>query len=37
MTFIDKKLDRYVEIEPEALEATGGDGFWPVPLREVEP
>ena len=23
------------EIEPEALEAVGGDGFWPAPLREV--
>ena len=36
-TVIDRKLDTYAEIEPEILEAAGGDGFWPVPLREVEP
>ena len=35
MTLIDEKLDRYVDLDPEALEATGGDGFWPVPIREV--
>ncbi len=34
-TVIDKKLDTYIEIEPESLEATGGDKFWPVPIREV--
>ncbi len=34
-TVIDQKLDRYTEIEPEALEVTGGDGFWPAPLRKV--
>ena len=28
-TIIDRKL------EPEVLEATGGDGFWPAPLHEV--
>ena len=35
MTLIDQKLDRYTELEPEALEAAGGDGFWPVPVRKV--
>ena len=34
-TIIDKKLDTYVDLDPEALEATGGDGFWPAPIREV--
>ena len=35
MTLIDQKLDRYAEIDPEALEAAGGDQFWPAPLHEV--
>ena len=35
MTLIDKKLDRYAEIELETLEVVGGDGFWSAPLREV--
>ena len=34
-TIIDKKLDTYTEIEPEALEAAGGDVFPPVPIHEV--
>jgi hypothetical protein len=34
-TIIDRKLDTYAELEPEVLEAAGGDRFWPVPLREV--
>ena len=34
-TVIDQKLDTYIEIEIEALETAGGDGFWPAPLREV--
>ena len=34
-TIIDQKLERYAGLEPEALEATGGDRFWPAPLREV--
>ncbi len=34
-TVIDEKLDTYAELEPAALEATGGDGFWQPPLREV--
>ncbi len=36
MTIIDEKLARYAELEPETLEATGGDDFWPVPLHGVE-
>ena len=35
MTLIDQKIDRYAEIEPEALEVTGGDKFSPAPLNEV--
>ncbi len=34
-TIIDQKLDTYAELEPEALEVAGGDGFWPVPGRKV--
>ena len=37
MTIIDQKLDTYGKLHPEALEVTGGDRFWPAPLREVEP
>ncbi len=36
-TVIDKKLDTYAELDPEALEATGGDGFWQSPLHGVDP
>ncbi len=36
-TIIDQKLKKYASLDPEALEATGGDGFWPVPVRKVEP
>ncbi len=36
-TIIDQKLDTYAELEPEALEVTGGDRFWPVPVRKVWP
>ncbi len=35
MTVIDRKLERYAQLEPEVLEATGGDRFWPAPLWEV--
>ena len=35
MTLVDQKLDRYAQLEPEALEVAGGDDFWPVPAREV--
>ncbi len=34
-TIIDQKLDTYAELEPETLEVTGGDDFWPLPLRVV--
>ena len=34
-TVIDRKLDTYAEIDPEALAAAGGDDFWPAPLSEV--
>ncbi len=35
-TIIDRKLDTYAEIEPETLEAAGGDDFWQPPLHGVE-
>ena len=36
MTIIYQKLDTYTEIEPEALEATGGNDFWSVPIHGVK-
>ncbi len=35
-TIIDRKVDTYVELDPEALEAAGGDDFSPVPIHGVE-
>ena len=35
-TVIDQKLDTYADLDLEALEATGGDKFWPAPLNMVE-
>ncbi len=37
MTLIDRKIDTYAALKPEALKSTGGSGFWPAPLRQVEP
>ena len=34
-TLIDQKIDTYASLDPEALETTGGNGFWPPPLRGV--
>ena len=34
-TIVDRKLDTYAGLDPEALEITGGDKFWPAPLRKV--
>ena len=34
-TIIDQKLERYAELEPETLEAAGGDDFWQPPMHEV--
>ncbi len=34
-TVIDRKLDTYLELEPEVLEAAGGDRFWQPPLHRV--
>ena len=36
-TIIDQKLDTYLEIEPEVLDAAGGDEFWQPPIHEVQP
>ena len=35
-SIIDQKLERYAALDPETLEATGGDEFWPAPLHGVE-
>ena len=34
-TPIEQKLDTFAELEPETLEAAGGDDFWPAPLHQV--
>ncbi len=34
-TLIDQKIDTYASLDSEALEVTGGDGFWPAPLHDV--
>ena len=34
-TVVDKKLSRYADLDPEAVEAAGAGDFWPAPLREV--
>ncbi len=34
-TIIDQKLERYAELEPETIEAAGGDDFWQPPIHEV--
>ncbi len=36
-SIIDRKLERYAALDPEALEATGGNDFWPAPIHEVQP
>jgi hypothetical protein len=35
MPTIAEKLRRYASIDPQALQALGGDDFWPAPLHEV--
>ena len=34
-TIVDRKLDRYAEIDPAAIEAVGGERFWSTPLHEL--
>ena len=34
-TLIDQKLATYAELDPKAIEAVEGAGFWPAPLHEV--
>ncbi len=36
-TIVDQKLATYAELNVGALELAGGDGYWPAPLREVDP
>ncbi len=35
MTGIDQKIEKYINIEPAALEAAGGNKFPPLPIHEV--
>ncbi len=36
-TIIDRKVDTYVELDPEVLETAGGDDFSPLPIHKVQP
>ena len=36
-TIIDRKLERYIELTPEQLKATGGDHFPPTPIHQARP
>ncbi len=36
-TIIERKIEVFAQLEPEAIEAAGGDRFCPAPLREVGP
>ena len=33
---VERKIDKYTEIEPEVLQAAGGDEFWPAPVHGVD-
>ena len=35
-TSIEQTIEHFAKIEPETLQATGGDNFWQPPLHEVE-
>ena len=37
MALIDQKIDRYAQLDPDALEVTSGDDFWQPPLHGVDP
>ena len=34
-TIVDQKLDIYVDLDPMAIEAVGGDDFWQPPIHGV--
>ena len=36
-TIVDQKLATYAELNVGTVELAGGDGYWPAPLREVDP
>ncbi len=35
MTAIIQMIERYIELNPEVLEAAGGDDFSPIPIHQV--
>ena len=35
-TIIDRKLDTYAELDPETLQAAGGDDFWQPPIHGID-
>ena len=35
-TSIEQTVEHFAELEPETLQATGGDGFSPAPIHEVK-
>ncbi len=34
---VERKIDKYAELEPEVLKAAGGDDFWQPPIHGVDP
>ena len=36
-TSVERTVEYFGELEPEALDAVGGDRFWPAPVHEVRP
>ncbi len=34
-TSIEQTVDHFAELEPEALDAAGGNRFWPAPLYKI--
>jgi len=36
MTIINQKIDRFIKLNPETLQATSGDDFPPVPIHGVQ-
>ena len=36
-TLIERKVERYAALDPEAIRLTGGDRFPPLPIHEVRP
>ena len=33
---VERKIDKYAELDPETVQATKGDTFSPIPIHEVQ-